>query len=148
MVATATILTDVLYYFKNYLSSNITDPQSATRPSGEKFIMTSYPTRSTHYPLITIKDLNSLDKGALGLQSEAAAYYIDIEVRVWANNVKDRDTIAQQVYQVLKDNQIGPSGTSQANDIHDFKLLSSINVDDPSGAKSKVMTFRFLFVAT
>jgi hypothetical protein len=51
-------------------------------------------------------------------------------------------------YQELKDNQIGITGTSQANDLHDLILLSAVNVDDSNGAKSKIMTFRFMFIAT
>ena len=145
MVQTSTLLADSIFYVKNFLSSNITDP--ITRPTAERFVMTSYPTRPVRYPLITIKDINSFDLGALGFQSEAAQYYIDIEVRVWGRNVAERDQIAQEIYNDLKANQIGTSGTSQANNLHDFKLLSMINIDEDA-VKSKVMTFRFLFVAT
>ena len=146
-VASATILRDVIFYVKDFLDGEITDPISGTRPTTEKFIMTSYPQRATSIPIITIKDINSFDTRILGLQSEASEHYIDIEVRVWARNIKERDELADSIYQKLKDNQIGVSGTSQAADLHDFKLLSSINIDDPTGIKSKVMTFRFLFVA-
>ena len=148
MVATSTLLRDVLFYVKNFLDSNVTDPISATRPTNQEFVMTSYPTRPVRYPLITIKDTNSFDNGAMGLQSEAAFYTIQVEVRVWCDTVSQRDKLAQEIYQKLKDNQIGPSGTSQANDIHDFKLIGSTNVDEADGPKSKVMIFQFIFVAT
>lgn len=144
MVQTSTLLADTIFYVKDFLSSNITDP--LTRPAQEKFVMTSYPTRPVRYPLITIKDINSFDLGALGFQSEAAIYYIDVEVRVWGRNVSERDKIAQEVYNDLKANQIGASGTSQANNLHDLKLISMVNIDEDA-VKSKIMTFRFLFVA-
>ena len=144
MVATATLLADTLFYVKDFLNTNISDPIS--RPAAERFVMTSYPTRPVRYPLITVKDSGSFDLGPLGLQSEAALFYIDVEVRVWGRNVAERDQIAQEVYNDLKANQIGTSGTSQANDLHDLKLISMINIDEDV-AKSKVMTFRFLFVA-
>src|SRR3990167_4633864 len=147
MVQTSSLLADTLFYVKDFLDGDITDPLSSTRPGQEKFIMTSYPTRPVRYPLITIKDMGSFDLGALGFQSEASMFYIDVEIRVWGRNVSERDKIAQQVYNDLKANQIGVSGTSQANNLHDLKLISMVNVDEDA-VKSKVMTFRFLFVAT
>ena len=146
MVTTSNLLADTIFYVKDFVNDNITDP--ITRPSNEQFVMTSYPTRPVRYPLITIKDMNSYDLGSLGFQSEAALYYIDIEIRVWGRNVAERDKIAQEIYNELKANQIGTSGTSQANNLHDLRLISMVNIDEAEGPKSKVMTFRFLFVAT
>ena len=144
MVQTITLLADTLYYVKNFISGNTTDPIS--RPSNESFVMTSYPTRPVRYPLITIKDTSSFDNGSLGFQSENSMFYIDIEIRIWARNVKERDTLAQEIYNDLKANQIGASGTSQANNLHDLKLISMVNIDE-SEVKSKIMTFRFLFIS-
>ena len=143
------ILRDVIFYIKDFLDGQITDPLSSTRPAQEKFIMTSYPQRPVRAPFITIKDINSFDSETLGLQSEAMRHYTDIEIRIWARNVQERDEMADSIYQLLKDNQIGTSGTSQAADLHDFKLLSMINIDDPNppGIKSKILTLRFMFIA-
>lgn len=110
--------------------------------------MTSYPAKAVTYPLITIKDTSSRALTQLGLQSEAQPFVIEIEVRVWANTVAQRDQLADAVYVAMKNNQIGSSGTSQANELHDFKLLNSINIDDPDNYKTKVMTFSYLFIAT
>lgn len=145
MVVSTNILRDTIFFIKDYLDGEVTDPISSTRPSQEKFIMTSYPTRPTRFPLITIKDINSFDTRVSGLQSETMVHYIDIEIRIWAENVKDRDNIADAVWEKLRTNQIGISGTAQANGLHDFRLLSSVNVDEPN-VKSKVMSVRYLFV--
>lgn len=147
-VQSATILRDVTYFIKNYLSTVLTDPISSSRASGEAFIMTSYPTRPVRYPLITIKDLNSQVIQRLGFQSQATYNSVTMEVRVWGRNVKERDSLADSIFQLLKDNQIGANGTSQSMDLHDFKLVSSVNLDDPDGAKSKIMTFGYTLVAT
>lgn len=147
MVATGTLLRDVIFFVKDILEDNVTDPLGS-RPANEKFVMTAYPQRSTRFPIITIKDLNLSDGGALGLQSEAHLITIELEVRVWGRNVKERDEIFTEVYQTLKDNQIGSVGTSQANDLHDFQLLSAVNVDEPDGPKSKVLSIKYIFVAT
>lgn len=150
MVSSVSILADTLYFLKSFLGggSGVTDPISSTRPAGQAFVMTSYPTRAVTYPLITIKDLNTNSGRALGLQSEAHFTTLTFEVRVWARNIKERDQLADSVYNKLKDNQIGASGTSQANDLHDFQLLSSVNVDENPGPKSKIMTIQYRFVAT
>lgn len=145
MVSSTTILRDTLFFLKDYLDGEVTDP--ITRPTNEKFIMTSYPTRAVTYPIITIKDLNMESRMTLGFQSEASLVIIDMEIRIWANDTKTRDTISDQVFDKLRTNQIGTSGTSQANQLHDLRLLSSVNVDEVDGPKSKVMSFRFIFIA-
>ena len=147
MVASANIIRDTIFFVKDFLDGEVTDPISSTRPANEKFIMTSYPSRAVTYPLITIKDLNTSGSMTLGFQSEASLVELQIEVRVWANNIKDRDNIADDIFDTLRLNQVGTSGTSQANNLHDLQLLSSVNVDEDNGSKSKVMTFKFVFVA-
>jgi len=146
MVQSQTILRDTIFYVKDFLLDNITDPISSTRPSGQSFVLTAYPERDVVLPIITVKDTNSFNNGMLGFQSEASEHFIEIEIRIWARTNAERDKIADEIYQEIKDNQIGASGTSQANDIHDLRLLSSVNVDEPK-IRSKVMTFRFLFIA-
>ena len=147
MVVNTNIIRDTLFFIKDYLDGEITDP--ITRPTNEKFIMTSYPQRAVTYPIITIKDTNIDSRMTLGFQSEGALYNIDMEVRVWANNTKQRDDIADQLMDKMRTNQIGTSGTSQANALHDLRLLSSVNVDETEGnIHSKVMTFKFIFVTT
>ena len=145
MVVSTNIIRDVLFFLKDYLDGEITDP--ITRPTNEKFIMTSYPTRAVTYPLITIKDVNMASRMTLGFQSEASSVGITVEIRVWANSTKERDTISDQLFDKMRTNQIGVSGTSQANQLHDLRLLSSVNVDEEDGPKSKVTQFSFFFVA-
>lgn len=142
MVSSATVLRDTIFTIKSFLSGNLPDSIS-NRPANQSFIMTSYPTRETTYPLITIKDTNSFDQTWLGLQSEAMAHYIEMEIRVWANNVKNRDDLAGSIYNIMRQNRFGAAGFT-GSELHDMRLLSSVNVDDPSGPKSKVMSYRFL----
>lgn len=141
------IIRDVLFFFKDFLSGAIPDPIT-NRPANQSFIMTSYPTRAVTYPLITIKDTNQFVANRLGFQSEATQNYIDTEIRMWGRNVKERDETADKIFNQLKNNQIGAGSTSQSFDLHDFKLLNSVNIDTPDGAKTKVQTYRFLYVAT
>ena len=148
MVQTATILQDSLFFVKNFLLTNLTDPIASSRPSTEKFIMTSYPQRPVRYPLITVKDMNSYSIMRSGFQSTITQHYVEIEVRIWARDIKEKDNLADAIFQKLKDNQFTSSTGQTANFLHDFQLMSSVNVDEVDGPKSKVMTFKFLFVAT
>ena len=146
-ISGATILRDTLFAIKTFLSGAVSDPIT-NRPTNESFIMTSYPTRAVTYPLITIKDLNS-ESTRLGLQSEAVMQNLNVEVRAWANTVSQRDKLADSIFNSMKNNQFG-GGSAFTEDygLHDFKLLSSVNVDDPDGPKSKVQTYKFIFVTT
>lgn len=135
MVQSTNIIRDTIFYIKDLLDGEITDPISSTRPAQEKFIMTSYPTRPTRFPIITIKDVNSFDLNAMGFQSETMMHYIDIEIRCWGNTIAQRDTMADDVWETLRTNQIGITGTFQANGLYDFKLLSNVNVDEADGPK-------------
>ena len=146
-VNSGSIIRDVLFFFKDFISGVIPDPIT-NRPANQSFIMTSYPTRAVTYPLITLKDVNQFVQNRLGLQSEATQNYIDTELRIWGRNVIERDQTADKVFNQLKNNQIGAGSTSQSFDLHDFRLLNSVNVDTPDGAKSKVMTYRYLYIAT
>ena len=146
MVNTTTFLGDELFFLKSFIGSNLPDP--ITRPATEKFIMTSYPTRPVRYPLITIKDTNSRTPTQLGFQSEAMPLYTDIEIRIWGRTVVERDQLAGSVFSILKDNQIGTTDTFQANNLHDLRLNSMINIDEAEGPKSKVLSLSTLFIAT
>ena len=145
-VASATIKRDTLFFVKDFLDGEITDP--ITRPTNEKFIMTSYPTRAITYPIITITIPNRESRMTLGFQAEAAAVTIDIEVRIWANNTKDRDTISDQVFNKMRLNQIGTGGESQAAGLHDLRFLNSVEVTETEGnVQSEVQTYRVFYVA-
>lgn len=142
-IASSTLLRDVLFFIKDFLKSHITDPIS--RPSNQEFVMTSYPTRPVTYPIITIKDLN-IETTPLGFQSQDQYAVITMEIRVWALDTKTRDTIAQSIIHELRSFQIGSTGTSQAEDLHDFRVLSMINIDEDDGPKSKIITIQYTHV--
>jgi len=95
MVVTATLLRDTLFFVKDLLDGNVTDPISASRASNQAFIMTSYPSRPVRYPLITIKDLSTDALITLGFQAEAQQMFITLEIRAWGRTTKERDEMFQ-----------------------------------------------------
>ncbi len=147
-VYSATFLSDAVNLIRNKLLTNITDPITSIRLSNEKFCLTSYPKRSVTYPIITVTDRGIIQPSRLGMSSEGTVLNIDIEVRIWARNVRERDELTQEVYDYLRTNQLD-SGTGLANsNLHDFTLSSAVNVDEEgeAGIRSKVCEYSFLVI--
>ena len=144
MTNRSTLLRDVLFFIKDDLTGQITDPISATRPSGQKFIMTSYPQREVRYPLITIKAIN-IEALRAGLQSTRMDITIILEVRIWGRNQKEKDEMYTEILDRLASIQFTASSGSIANDLHDFNILSSVEVDETDGAKSRIAQIQYRF---
>jgi len=151
MVDSSNFLTETVTFVRDDLVSNITDPISGTRAANERFVMTSYPKRAVRYPIITVRGIFS-DIRRLGMQSEQHQVRIPVEVRIWARNVVERDSLAQQVFNRMRQNQFGAGSTSSFMELHDFTLLSTVDVDEPIGEegeqsiKSKVMEIEYFTI--
>lgn len=143
-VVSATYISDLVVYLRDYLISSITDPIAAKRTSNSKFILTEYPKRECVYPVITIVDRNSRQEQKLGMQSEGTILRVTIEIRIWASNVKQRDELFCQVHDWLRTHQNDIGGLNAAN-LHDFKLTSVVNISEEN-TKSKVMELSFMFL--
>ena len=146
-ISSSTFVADTINFIRDKLILNITDPISGSRAGNEKFVMTSYPQRPVKYPIITVVDSGITQPIRLGMQSEGTAINFPLEVRIWARNVKERDEIFDLVYTYLRTNQFSGDDITGAN-LHDFKLNSLVNVDEPgeAGIKSKVMEVQYLFI--
>ena len=147
-VTSSNFLSDAVNLVRNKLRTNITDPIVSTRPANEKFCLTSYPKRAVTYPIMTVTDRGIAQPQRLGMASEGTLLTIDMEVRIWATNVKQRDELTQQVYNYLRQNQLDlTTGLAESN-LHDFSLTSAVNVDEAgeNGIKSKVCEYRFLTI--
>jgi len=138
---------DVLFFLKNDLSSNITDPLAGAgvRQGGSSFVMTSYPQKTVNYPIITIKKVNQ-DEVRAGMQTVAMDITLVIEIRIWARNEKEKDELNDQVTERLRDIQF-TSGGSVENDFHDFNILSAVEVDEEGqrGIKSRIIQLQYKF---
>lgn len=143
------LIRDVLYFIKNDLDTNITDPISSTRSTRSNFVMTSYPQRPVQYPIITVKCTN-IEAVRAGMQTTAQDITLSIEIRIWARNQKEKDDIFDSVFSRLSDIQFTSSTGSIANDFHDLFIGSAIEVDESgeSGAqaiKSRVIGMVYKF---
>lgn len=144
-VEKSTLLRDVLFFIKNDLLSNITDPISSTRSTKSKFVVTSYPTRPTEYPVITIKATN-VEAKAAGMQSTLQDISITLEIRVWARNEKEKDELYEDVFNRLNSIRFTTSTGSSANELHDFRVLSSVEIDE-EGEPGKVIKSRIMQIS-
>ena len=147
-VNSSTFIADTIILIRDKLRSNITDPLVGVRACTERFVMTSYPQRNVTYPIITVTDRGINQAGRLGMASEGTLISIDVEVRVWARNVRERDELSQQIYEYLRTNQLDTTTGLAESNLHDFSLMSAVNVDEigEQAVKSKVMEYRFLVV--
>lgn len=145
MVELETFRRDILEFIKEDLDNNIFDRQEGLRTKTSKFVMTSFPKRKVIYPLITLKIVNT-DATRAGMQTTAMDVVIDLEVRVWANNEKDKDSLADQIFNRLRNIQFTNLGSVQ-NNLHDFTLLSSVPIeeDGDTGIKSNVSSYQYKF---
>lgn len=145
MAARSTLIRDILFFIKNDLSSNVTDPISSTRTAKSNLVMTSYPQRPVEYPLITIK-IPNIEAVRVGMQSTVLDMIVPVEIRVWARNEREKDEASEEIIDRLASIQHISSG-SVDNDIHDFQILSSTEVDEPGqkGIKSRVIVAQYSF---
>ncbi len=144
-VSPATMVADTVNFIRSNLDSNITDPIASNRPSSDRFVRTSYPIKAVNYPVITVVDTGTSQIARLGMQSEETSVRIPVEIRVWARNVKERDTIADEIYNYLRTNQFSDDDITGAN-LHDFTMSSTTNISEPN-VKSKIMEVSYFFIA-
>lgn len=147
-INTTTFIKDTVIQIKTDLASGVTDPISSSRPTGEKFVMTSYPQRATHYPLITVRLINVNSPVSLGAQSSLHLVTLPLEIRVWARNETEKDNLSQLVLNRLRSIQhTASTGTIQAG-LFDFKMNSAVNVDEngEEGIKSRVLEVQYSFI--
>ena len=141
-VNSATFISDLIILIRDNLKNNIDD--LLNRPANQKFIMTSYPQTAVMYPVITVTDTGSRQEGKLGMGSQGTMIRLGVEVRVWARNVKERDTLFNEIHEYLRTNQLEGDDFNGAN-LYDFSLGSVVNVSE-SDVKSKVGEFQWLFL--
>ena len=150
MVDSTKVLSGTILYIRNTLRTNITDPEQSTRPSNEKFVMTSYPRRDVMYPIITVRGKINGDQ-KLGQRSEKHLVDIRIEVRIWGRNEKEKNELFDSVYNKLLTNQypMDTAGTSTNETLFDYGIDFANDLDDPGdeGIKSKICQFRYVIIA-
>jgi len=149
MVSTSTFIQDTIKFIRNTLSTGITDPISASRTGRERFVMTSYPQRPVKYPIITVRSEGQADIKRLGMRSESSWTKLPIEVRIWARNETEKDSLTQSVHNVLRENQFsGGSSSSDDEELHDFQILSVVPLDESgqTGIKSMIITVQYMYI--
>jgi len=139
-INSATFLSDTIILIRDKLKANISSINSR--------VYTSYPKKDVIYPMISVTDRGIIQPSRLGMASEGTIITIDVEIRVWARNVKERDEIFQEIYQYLRTNQLDSDTGLADSNLHDFTLMSVVNIDESgeAGIQSKVMEVRFLIL--
>jgi hypothetical protein len=149
-IGASTFITDTIKLVRDQLNTAITDPIAASRSGRDRFVMTSYPQRPVKYPIITVTEDGFDQDRQLGMKSEATEITFPIEIRVWAKNVKQKDSLAQEVYDFMRTNQIEGSNKWVDEGLFDFNMTTSTNIDEDgnNAIKSKIMTYTFHIILT
>jgi hypothetical protein len=145
-VSSATLLHDSVVYFRDLLLNNVTDPKTSQRPSGYKFCMTSFPERRVFYPIVTVGAELSPDYN-LGMRSENSMITVNITVRIYSKSTKERDELADAVYDFLRGYQLGTSETIDTG-LYNFRLVNMTPMDEPGpdGIHQMIIEFRYEYV--
>ena len=148
MVNASTLLSDTVKFIRDDLSTNITDPLVSSRVGRERFVMTSYPQRPVKYPIITITGTMQ-NASSLGMASESMKVELRLEVRIWARNVKEKDELAEQVFDRLRTNQMG-TGSTTAGYLYGFEQVGMTDIDEQGDdtPKSKIIIIKYFFIAS
>ena len=148
-VSSKTFLADTVNLIRNKIKANITDPIVSIRPANERFCMTSYPKRVVQYPIITVKQVNIITS-KLGMASEVHDATISLEVRIWAKDSKQCDTLTGSVIDVLRDNQYSLAGTDN-EEIFGFNITSGNSIVEGEGDNtihSKILGIEYRAILT
>lgn len=132
---------------RQIIEDGVVDPISSDRSGRDRFVMTSYPNRSTKYPVITIRSTDVSDSRRLGLASEQTLMTLPFEVRLWCRNESEKDGLVGSVYSQLRLAQLAPGTIGSA--LFGFQLNSSVNVDEVVGEqaiKSKILECQYQFI--
>lgn len=145
MAERKTLISDILQFLKEYLSTNIDDPISSKRGKSSRFIMTSFPEREVKYPLITLQNTN-IEEIRAGMQTTAMDINLTIELRVWSLSVAQADKLTQEILHTLANCQFLVDGNID-NDFHNFSVGSAVRVDEPgrAGLKSRIIQLNYQF---
>lgn len=139
-------ITDSILFVRDKIRTNVTDPLS--RGDSTSWVLTSYPEKqSLRYPLITVRKGPGGGTRRLGHKSNAQWCQVPVEVRVWARNVKERDSLASQVHDCLRTLQ-NASGGSVEFELFDFSVNSSVPIDEEGtgGIHSEVIECSYFVI--
>lgn len=145
VISNTTFIQDSTLFIRDlFLSGGVTDPISGTRPSGETFVMTSYPSKPVTYPIISVKNDNITSMPA-GMRSEESNRSLSFEVRVWARTEPEKDSLTQQVINRLFSMQTDTTSGAIDFGLTGLKISSAVNVDEPGigGIHSKVIAVSY-----
>lgn len=147
VINTTSFVKDATLLIRDRLASNITDPIASGRSSESKFVLTAFPHKTVNLPHIVVQ-ITGMRTTVLGQASEMVRLDANMEVRVWARRISERDSLSQDVIEYLRDNTLTVTTGFADQEMHDLSLDSSQPVDDPEpeGAKSMVLNFSFFAI--
>lgn len=118
-VSLSSITNSLPIFIRDVLRENLTDTQSPAR-TGSNWIFKGKTMEDYDPPMVII---NRIDYDGISLNMEGSkrrSLDIDMEIFIWADGMKDRDDVADEIREVLTDN----SNTDGTNSIKSQYLIA------------------------
>ena len=131
---TAHILKTCTEAVKDFLVANLTYPKAGGTPS-DGWIFTSRHQHDLHYPMVVVEAVDTPTEtitdatGAI----QNALITLRLRIEVWADNVKHRDSISDEVIHDLL--RAGTYFTAQS--MHDLSIDNTLTLDDPNDERAR-----------
>lgn len=110
---------------------------------------TSYPERTTRslFPFVTIAHTGQRSSPMSIADAKGTQFILTFDINVFALNTKDRDVYADKLIYQLRTMQPAASSGTIAQGLHDFRIVSSVNIDEPGkqGIHRKVIGAQYKF---
>ena len=131
---TAHILKDCTLAVRDFLRAELTNPKDAGA-AGSSWIFTARHQRKLEYPFVVVEASDTPTETITDATGSLANALMTLRIRieVWADNVKHRDSISDEViYDLLR------AGTYfTAQDMHALTLENTITLDDPNDERAR-----------
>jgi len=144
VISSETIVHDVTEFLVSLIDNNVTDPILARRSGNSKFVLSSYPSRITEYPFVSvIVESPDTQEKFIGTQTQRVT--ITAEIRVWARNVKERDELSDEIYNTLRIKQTAAGGSVSEN-LSDMEYTHIGDINEEN-VRSRLVEIQYTYYA-
>lgn len=128
------ILKECTFAVRDFLREHLTNPKDPAA-TGDSWIFTARHSRAVEYPMVVVEAVDTptdtiTDIGGTVVQ---ALIRVRIRIEVWADNVKHRDQISDDIIHALL--RAGTYFTAQG--MHSLSIDNTVVLDDPNDERAR-----------
>lgn len=147
-VSSTSIVSNIVTDIRDHLQTNCTDPRASRTVT--QWILTAYPNVRVQYPVVIVQQAGGSDVwGSIGSENKIVSIMLNIEV--WSDSTKERNTVWDDVYDELRTHYttVDAGGDSITGyGMHNMRLVSLTDVETPYGKthihrKMGIISFKY-----